>query len=92
MNKPTLGEIVHYRGKHGLFAMRAAIVVADVNSLMPEGVELGEVLPLSSDMHVHLHVFTPGALGWFSESNVAHGVPGDDGMIPPGTWAWPVIK
>lgn len=92
MNKPTLGRIVHYRGKLGLHAMRAAIVAADVNTLDPRGVELGEVPALDSEMHVHLVVFTPGTLMSFPEFNVPHGVPGDDGMIPHGSWQWPVIR
>jgi hypothetical protein len=91
--KPSLGRIVHYRGKTGLAAMRAAIVTADTNSLDPRGVEAGEVPALSSDMHVHLWVFTPGARGGFEEYDVAPGgvAGGGDavGEIAPGTWCWP---
>jgi hypothetical protein len=86
--KPTTGRILRYRGKQGLCAMRAAIVTADVTTLDPRGVESGEVPALTDDMHVHLWVFTPGALGGFPEYDVPFGavVPGD---IPPGTWSWP---
>lgn len=86
MQKPSLGRIVHYRGKQGLLAMRAAIVTADVGSLDPRGVESGEVPALDSDQHVHLWVFTPGAQGGFAEFNVPLDEPG---MCRPGTWQWP---
>lgn len=80
--RPTTGHIVRYRGKHGLNAVRAAIVTADVDTLDPRGVEAGEVPALDSDQHVHLWVFTPSEKGGFAEFNVA---PGDD----PGQWSWP---
>jgi len=85
---PTLGRIVHYRGKQGLLAMRAAIVTADINSLDPRGIESGEVPALDSPRHVHLWVFTPGEKGGFAEFNVPEGEP-VDGCIPPGSWCWP---
>lgn len=90
--KPSLGRIVHYRGKQGLNAMRAAIVTADVRSLDPRGVDAGLIPALDSDEHVHLWVFTPGEAGGFTEYNVPHGKgrdPGIDNEIPPGTWCWP---
>lgn len=98
--KPTLGRIVHYRGKQGLHAMRAAIVTATVDTLDSRGVEAGQVPPLSSDQHVHLWVFTPAAAGvnagtgGFPEFDVPRGEPdgaepGTAGTIPPGTWCWP---
>lgn len=87
--KPTLGRIVHYRGKFGLNAMRAAIVCCDVNSLDPRGVESGDIPGLDSDMHVHLTVFTPGEQCAFTEYNVPFGGDLTDGPIEPGTWAWP---
>ena len=87
--KPSLGRIVHYRGKKGLCAMRAAIVTADVGSLDPRGVETGLIPALASDQHVHLWVFTPGELGGFTEYNVPLDEPGDDGLITPGYWCWP---
>lgn len=91
---PTLGRIVHYRGKQGLLAPRAAIVTATQDSLDPRGVAAGEVPALDSDQHVHLWVFTPGAMGGFAEFNVPRGAPPGDkeataGTIPPGTWCWP---
>lgn len=79
---PTLGRILHYRGKQGYQAMRAAIVTADVASLDPRGVEAGHVPALDSPHHVHLWVFTPGESGGFTEYNVG---PGDG----PGEWQWP---
>ncbi|MEU7855274.1 hypothetical protein [Nonomuraea sp. NPDC049141] len=79
---PMTCGIVRYRGKHGLHAVRAAIVTADVHTLDPEGVIIGAVPALDSPEHVHLLVFTPGAKGFFEEFNVP---PGDE----PGTWHWP---
>lgn len=91
---PTLGRIVHYRGKQGRLAMRAAIVTATVGSLDPSGVEAGDVPALDDDQHVHLWVFTPGQSGGFPEFNVPHGREADGtepeyGDIPPGSWCWP---
>lgn len=80
--RPSLGRILHYRGRLGLKAMRAAVVTADVNSLDPRGVEQGVIPALDSPMHVHLWVFTPGESGGFTEYNVPYG----DG---PGMWSWP---
>ncbi|TDB88365.1 hypothetical protein E1264_11835 [Actinomadura sp. KC216] len=88
--KPTLGRIVHYRGKQGLTAMRAAIVTATTATLDPRGVEAGQVPALDSDEHVHLWVFTPGEQGGFAEFNVPRGEAPDPGEeIPPGSWGWP---
>lgn len=85
---PTLGRIVHYRGNQGLYAMRAAIVACTTKELIEEGVNNNFIPDLSSDMHVHLHVITPSVAGFFNEFNVPHGVPDEDGKIPPGTWCW----
>jgi len=82
MKRPITCDIVRYRGKQGLHAVRAAIVTADVDTLDPEGVRLGAVPALDSAFHVHLWVFTPCAVGGFHEYNVP---PGDE----PGTWHWP---
>jgi len=79
---PTLGRILHYRGKQGFNAMRAAIVTATVDSLDPRGVEGGHVPALDSPLHVHLWVYTPSDAGGFAEYNVP---PGDG----PGRWSWP---
>ncbi|MFG3438340.1 hypothetical protein ACGF0J_13945 [Nonomuraea sp. NPDC047897] len=79
---PVIGDIVRYRGKQGLHAVRAAIVTADVTTLDPEGVKLGAVPALDDESHVHLWVFTPGQVGGFHEFNVGPGT-------EPGTWHWP---
>jgi hypothetical protein len=79
--RPSTGRIVRYRGKIGFKAVRAAIVVADVDTLDPRGIESGAVEALDSPMHVHLWVFGPGSPG-FAENNVPYG----DG---PGEWSWP---
>lgn len=79
---PTLGADVHYRGKLGLQALRAAKVIATFHSLEPAGVESGAVAPLDSDRHVHLLVYTPNPdQPFFVELNVP---PGDG----PGEWHW----
>lgn len=82
VQRPSLCRSVIYRGKQGNHARRAAVVIADVDSLDPRGVESGAVPPLSSPMHVHLHVFTPSVQGGWTEYDVP---PGDG----PGEWSWP---
>ncbi|WP_326644570.1 hypothetical protein OIE67_25695 [Nonomuraea fuscirosea] len=77
--EPTLGRIVHYRGKQGRKAMRAAIVTGTMDSLDPDGIASGDVPPLTDDRHVHLWVFTPGSSAGFPEYNVG---PGEE----PGQW------
>lgn len=91
IHPPSLGRIVHFRGKQGLLAPRAAIVTATVDSLDPRGVESGEVPALDSPEHVHLWVFTPGALGGFDvpRGDAADGREPTAGTIPPGAWCWP---
>lgn len=94
MPLPTLGRIVHYRGRLGHQAPRAAIVTATQDSLDPRGVASGDVPALTSPEHVHLWVFTPGDRGGFPEFNVPRGPAADvqpttAGTIPPGTWCWP---
>ena len=80
---PTLGDRVHYRGKHGLQVWRAAVVTATHESIHPAGVEQGDVPVLDSDRHVHLNVHTPNPdQPIFVEFNVP---PGDG----PGEWRWP---
>jgi hypothetical protein len=86
VQKPSLGRIVHYRGKQGLHAPRAAIVTATVDSLDPRGVESGAVPALDSDEHVHLWVYTPSPAGGFAEFNVA---PAVESGPEPGQWYWP---
>jgi hypothetical protein len=80
-------RFVHYRGKQGAQAMRAAIVTGTVASLDPDNVAAGHVPALDSDEHVHLWVFTPGESGGFAEFNVSHAA--DSGDVPPGSWCWP---
>lgn len=90
--KPTLGRIVHYRGKRGRLAMRAAIVTGTVDSVTADGIESGDVPALDSPEHVHLWVFTPGTSGGFPEFNVPCGEPFESQPgqeIPPGSWCWP---
>lgn len=86
---PTLGRTVHYRGKEGVQTLRAAIVSCTLEELDQQNVLDGNISDLDDEMHVHLHVITPGARGHFEEFNVAHGTPQEDGKIPPGTWCWP---
>jgi hypothetical protein len=80
MQKPSLGRIVRYVGKHGINAPRAAIVTCSVADVVPDGL----VAPLDSDMHVHLSVFTPSPQNSFPEFNIPFDPDG-----APGTWSWP---
>lgn len=92
MPTPTLGRIVHYRGRQGLQTMRAAIVTATTATLDPRGVDAGDVPALDSDEHVHLWVFTPSEAGGFPEYNVPQAYHDNGaGNIPPGSWTWPTI-
>ncbi len=81
--KPTLGRIVHYRGKVGRQVWRPAIVVCTPADLAPGAVEAGEIPDLTGPEHLHLHVLTPSDRGWFTEYDVPMG---DE----PGCWRWPL--
>lgn len=59
---PTIGRIVIYRSKTGDYVM-PAIITATTETLYRPNVEAGHVPDLSSDMHVHLVVFTAGMPG-----------------------------
>ena len=87
--KPTLGRIVHYRGKQGRQAMRAAIVTGTVDSIDPDGIASGDVPDFDSPEHVHLWVFTPGTSPGFQEFNVPPARQAEGEPMPPGSWAWP---
>lgn len=78
--QPTLGRIVHYVGKQGVNATRAAVITC-TTAEVHEGTDL---TPLTSGMHVHLHVFTPGPRGFFVEEDIPFDPDG-----APGTWSWP---
>lgn len=60
--EPTIGRIVHYRSRTGRYTV-PAIVTATVDTLFRPAVEGGHIPDLSSPMHVHLTVFTPGTPG-----------------------------
>lgn len=83
-------RIVRYVGKFGVNAVRPAIVTVDQETYLDH--EQG--VPLDSNSHVHLWVFTtlsksdheagnPGLPG-FHEMNVPY-----DEAMSPGTWHWP---
>lgn len=78
MSVPTLGRIVRYIGNRGVHAPRAAIVTCTQADIVPGG----DVAPLDSATHVHLHVFTPSTLEGFPEFNVPYDADG-----APGTWS-----
>lgn len=88
MQQPSLGRIVHYRGREGLQTLRAAIITATTDTLDPRGVATGAVEALDSPQHVHLLVYTPGPRGGFDEANIPYGR-GADGTPEPGMWAEP---
>ena len=96
---PSPGRIVLYRSKRNPYDIPAVITVCDSN-LWPEGVARGDVPALSSDFHVHLHVFTPGHLGSYQEHDIPFaegegkdrfGEAWEDGVYP-GTWRWPELR
>lgn len=69
MQKPSIGRIVIYRSRTGNYSV-PAIVTATIDTLAEVGLRLHEesggekgVPPLSSDLHVHLAVLTPGKPG-----------------------------
>lgn len=69
MQKPSIGRIVIYRSRTGNYDV-PAIVTATVATLAEVGVKMWHetdgkqgVPPLSSDLHVHLNVQTPGIPG-----------------------------
>ncbi len=84
---PTMGRIVHYRGKLGLQAMRMAFVACTKKELLGDD----EQYKLDSPMHVHLQVVTIGTQMMFPENNVPYAFPDNNGEIPPGHWTWPVM-
>lgn len=94
MMAPTIGRIVHYRSRTGNYTC-PAIVTATQDTLWREGVERGDVPELTGPMDVHLHVFTPGAQGSYSEHNVPYAgeapVLGEFAGQPPRSWTWPPI-
>lgn len=62
MNRPDIGRAVIYRSKTGRYAV-PAIITATMTTLYAPAVEGGHIPALSSDMHVHLTVLTPGTPG-----------------------------
>lgn len=57
--KPSLGRIVLYRSRTGNYTC-PAMITAVTESLYLPNVEAGFIEPLSSELHVHLDVSTPG--------------------------------
>ena len=58
----TIGRVVFYRSRTGLYTCPAMITATRLTLHRPN-VEAGFIPDLSSDTHVHLTVFTPGAPG-----------------------------
>lgn len=72
--RPTLGRIVIYRSRTGLYDV-PALVCGVQDSLAEEGLKLYEesdgfrgVPPLDSELHVHLTCFTPGRPGHYQSA------------------------
>ncbi|MGI5201671.1 hypothetical protein ACQEU6_08825 [Spirillospora sp. CA-108201] len=82
--EPLLGDIVWYRGRQGVHAVRAAVVTATVSSLDPLGVAAGTVTALTDGTRVHLWVFTPSDAGGFAEYDVPAAPEGTE--LSPGEW------
>lgn len=62
MDGLTIGRIVMYRSRTGAYSC-PAIITATVDTLHQANVEAGHIVGLTSERHVHLTVFTPGAPG-----------------------------
>jgi hypothetical protein len=82
---PALTGVVVYRSR-GRGYQLAATITATRDTLDPVGVQRGDVPDLTTAMHVHLHVMTPGVAKAYTE----HYVPYDPAGSP-GTWCWPPI-
>jgi hypothetical protein len=67
MKLPAIGDRVIYRSRTGDYDV-PAIVNCTVDTINPEGVELGHVPALSGDYCVHLTVLTPGKPGMRREA------------------------
>ena len=79
--QPTLGRQVRYHAKTRGYPLTATVTAA-ADTLDAEGVARGDVPALSSEMHVHLEVLTPGAKERYQEFDVPPG-------YGPGQWCWP---
>ena len=60
--EPSLGRVILYRSKTGRYTL-PALITSTARSLNPDGVAAGALPDLSSPLHVHLTVFTPGRKG-----------------------------
>jgi hypothetical protein len=58
----TIGRIVWYRSRTGLYSC-PAMITATVDTLYQPNVDAGYIAPLSSPDHIHLTVMTPGKPG-----------------------------
>lgn len=86
---PKIGDVVQYRSKTGKYTM-PAIVSATKETLYKGGVDAGRVPPITSDMNVHLTVFTPGdehPNGSYQEFDIPHFYSAGN-EEQPGTWHW----
>jgi hypothetical protein len=66
--RPSICRMVVYRSKTGAYDV-PAVINCTIDTISEEGVRLGHVPPLTSDVHVHLTVFTPGKPGTAREGN-----------------------
>lgn len=62
-----LGRIVWYRSKTGTYSC-PAMITATADTIYQPNVDAGHMHSLSSDVHVHLAVFTAGYQGHVSEA------------------------
>lgn len=87
--QPGIGRIVTYRNRSEHYDLPAI-----VNTARDSWVEVGEaglteVPQPSSNMHVHLTVFSPGST--YQELDVLYDAV-RDATVPPRTCRWPVIE
>lgn len=60
--KPTIGRVVIYRSRTGVYSV-PAIITATTDTLYQPNVDAGLMDGLTDDNHVHLTVLTPGRPG-----------------------------
>lgn len=89
---PTPGREVMYRSKTSNYALPAKVSVT-IDNLYYPGVDAGDIGGISSPLHAHLVVFSPGPES-YREHDCPHASMHPDfdeqsNPWPPGSWVWP---
>lgn len=90
---PTPGRDILYKSKLGNYILPGKAVVT-IDNLFSEGVEAGLIDGLTTPVHIHAKVFSPG--DDYVEQNIPHArvhpdYDSETNPFPPGSWAWPDI-